>query len=157
CELSVALFKGARILLRQRGEKERWAGMWDFVRFTISDHLADQIPAPPIRTRSSSGRGAVREKQRSLFGDLEQNDSRTTFPPEVADQISQATGLTVHACHSVAEIRHVVTRYRIRLICIRTDVVGGRILRGSGYQWRPPRDLNELPLSRTAREFAGLL
>ncbi|WP_010585017.1 A/G-specific adenine glycosylase [Schlesneria paludicola] len=34
-EVSIAIQQGPQFLLRRRTEKERWAGLWDFVRFEI--------------------------------------------------------------------------------------------------------------------------
>ncbi|MCA9077720.1 MAG: A/G-specific adenine glycosylase [Planctomycetaceae bacterium] len=39
-EASIAIHKRGMYLLRQRGDNERWAGMWDFPRFEIDDDLS---------------------------------------------------------------------------------------------------------------------
>jgi A/G-specific adenine glycosylase len=38
-EAAVVLCRGGRVLLRRRSPHERWAGMWDFVRFPITGDL----------------------------------------------------------------------------------------------------------------------
>lgn len=50
-EVSIAVFDDSRVLLRKRTENERWAGLWDFVRFEIDavsptidlDHLTQSV------------------------------------------------------------------------------------------------------------------
>ena len=36
-EVAVVVWRGNRVLLRQCREHERWAGLWDFLRFGVSD------------------------------------------------------------------------------------------------------------------------
>ena len=45
-EASIAIRKGAQYLLRERTVGERWAGLWDFVRFEIEmDRGGSDLPA----------------------------------------------------------------------------------------------------------------
>lgn len=41
-EVSIAIRHGSKFLLRRRSENERWAGLWDFIRFEIGDGLLDR-------------------------------------------------------------------------------------------------------------------
>ena len=41
-EVSIAICMGSKFLLRKRSPKERWAGLWDFVRFEI-EHASSRI------------------------------------------------------------------------------------------------------------------
>ena len=41
-EASIAIQSGSKYLLRQRTNEERWAGLWDFVRFEIA-HNANEV------------------------------------------------------------------------------------------------------------------
>ncbi|MEM6329796.1 MAG: A/G-specific adenine glycosylase [Planctomycetota bacterium] len=70
-EAAVVVWRGGRVLLRQCGEGERWAGLWDFPRFAIDsqgplfarDEIAakvrsmtgvDCVPGPLLRTLKHS-------------------------------------------------------------------------------------------------------
>ncbi|MCA9058691.1 MAG: A/G-specific adenine glycosylase [Planctomycetaceae bacterium] len=156
CEASVAILKGGQVLLRQRSEKERWAGMWDFARFEIPPSLADQLPAPSYAAAARAASQKRNGTARSLF-DAADEVSAVPLPPEMIVGLEERTGLKLMNYEAVAEIRHVVTRYRIRLICLKTQSRGGRVRRDSGFEWKKLTDLQELPLSKTARQMADLL
>lgn len=51
-EASIAVRKKDAYLLRQRGETERWAGLWDFPRFEISGQEAKQLTAAQLTALS---------------------------------------------------------------------------------------------------------
>lgn len=156
-EVSIAIRKAGRFLLRQRGEHERWAGLWDFVRFEISNDDASAIPIPSKKRRAASD---VLEGQRSLFDSGSVADSTATvisLPTDLIQKAAELTGLQISIAEPVTEIRHAVTRYRIRLSCLICDVDGGRVRPGSGYRWCSAADLETLPLSTTGRKFADLL
>ena len=46
-EVSIAVRTGSKYLLRKRTSNERWAGLWDFIRFEI-EHAAATIDTPLI-------------------------------------------------------------------------------------------------------------
>ena len=46
-EVSIAIRNGSKYLVRRRAQKERWAGLWDFIRFEI-DHDANKIDGPHL-------------------------------------------------------------------------------------------------------------
>lgn len=149
-EVSVAVRRRGRYLLRQRNEGERWAGLWEFVRFQIDDQQAAQIQLPPKQRRKQKT-GPV---QPSLFTD---EPPRFQLSVPVADQVEHECGLRTEWYQPIAEIRHVVTRFRIRLLCVKADATGGRVTPASGYRWWTPVELIQLPLSTTARRFAEQL
>lgn len=151
-EVSIAVRKGNQFLLRQRTEKERWAGLWDFVRFEINDDLASAVKIP----EKSRAKAAVLPGQRSLFRE-DESDRSEPLHALLRAQVEEATGITVEVYEPIAEIRHAVTRYRIRLMCIICDSTGGRLKRGAGFQWYSLSQLSELPLSKTGRQFAERL
>lgn len=151
-EVSIAVRKGNQFLLRQRGEKERWAGLWDFVRFELSAEQASTILIPP-RKRS---RKSVLSGQQTLF-DEQVPDVAQPLSATICHQVEELAGVTVDGYEPVVEIRHAVTRYRIRLLCVVCEPTGGRLKRGSGYQWCSTGKLASLPLSKTGRQFADLL
>lgn len=154
-EVSIAIRKGNRFLLRQREEHERWAGLWDFVRFEIGEDDTARIQPPETKRRSAA---AVLKGQQSLFGDdMEQIRMARRLPAPIRQRAEDLTGLHIAAYDPCTEIRHAVTRYRIRLLCLICEADGGRVLRGSGYKWYSRHDLTQLPLSTTGRRFADLL
>ncbi len=150
-EVSIAVRKGNAYLLRQRTEAERWAGLWDFVRFEIADQDAATIKMPTASRKTAK----VLKGQRSLFD--HENRPLKPLPNALVKQVETSTGLIVSGYEPVTEIRHAVTRYRIRLLCLVADADGGRVQSGSGFQWCTAKQLNELPLSTTGRQFAELL
>ena len=149
-EASVAIRHDGRYLLRQRTESERWAGLWDFVRFEITDDIAQRIRMP----RKSRSKAEVIRGQRSLFEDA---DDRQQLPTSMAACILDETGLAVSDCVPVMEIRHTVTRYRIRLLCLISDVPDAAVPANTNYRWCSVADLQQLPLSTTGRQFADRL
>lgn len=150
-EVSIAVHRKGRWLIRQRTSSERWAGLYDFVRFEIDDEITQQIPRP----LNSKSKPKV-SLQKSLFDDVAQPASTAT-PLRIFDQVLQQTGLEIDQFQSLRKIRHTVTRYRINLLCLKAEASRGRIQSESGYQWVTSEQLNELPLSRTGRQFADHL
>ncbi len=49
-EAAVIIRRGARLFVRQRGEGERWAGLWDFPRFPLANDPGE--PSPDVLTRN---------------------------------------------------------------------------------------------------------
>ena len=151
-EVSIAVCRDNQFLLRQRSENERWAGLWDFVRFEIPQDVGELISV----SEKKRTRAAVLPGQQSLFGN-ETLPPLSLLPASIVEQVEEQTGLRVSVYDGVTQIRHAVTRYRIRLLCLSCNAEGGRLRRGSGYQWCSAKDLNDLPLSTTGRQFADLL
>jgi len=151
-EVSIAVRKGNQFLLRQRTEKERWAGLWDFVRFELKEDLVSAVDIP----EKSRAKTTVLPGQRSLFLDEELGRSRPLHTLLRA-QVEELTGITVTAYEPIVEIRHAVTRYKIRLMCIICETAGGRLKHGAGFQWYALSQLADLPLSKTGRQFADRL
>ena len=109
------------------------------------------MPSPRGRRKDSGLQG-----QRDLF-DTENLVSRPVLPAAVAASVEEHTGLLMQQYRPIKEIRHAVTRYRIRLLCLVCESPTGRIKRGSGYRWCSLSELPDLPLSTTGRQFADLL
>ena len=149
-EVSIALQNQDRFLLRQRQESERWAGMWDFVRFEVAAEDVRTLSFPTKRKRrSSDARG-----QKSLFdGPV----TLTPLPEAIRSELAQRTGLNLSECQPRTEIRHVVTRYKIRLLCLSCEVDSDGIGRHPELEWFDAAELADLPLSTSARRFADLL
>ena len=132
-EACVVVRRGEEVLVRLRPEGEWWAGLYDFVR----------LPA------EAAWLGDVRKRGRSplLPGVM----------PELEAAVEESTGLRVAVDEWLRELRHGVTRYRIRLLCVAGRAEGGRLTSGRGYEWAAPARLAELPLTKTARQVAGML
>ena len=140
-EATVALQKKSRYLLRHRQDGERWAGLWDFVRFPLAENVADSVIVPRGRTSEEQGLFAVDD----------------VLCKAVSQDVRELTGIdaTVEACF--AEMFHSVTRYRIRLLCFRAAHNSGRLNRSRQQRWVRPAEFDEYPLSVTARKVAAML
>lgn len=131
-ELTVAVNAGDRYLVRKRPDGERWGGMWDFVRF----------PTESVTPKEKLGKSTT-----------------ARLAAETAVQL-QAAGLTIHEPEIVTEIRHSVTRYRIRLICLTASHVGDPATESLGSDaesWLTISELANFPMPVTGRKFATLL
>ena len=109
--------------------------MWDFLRFPIED--ADRhIPESGL-------------------------DSTRPVPSRLARQLERTSqdmaGIEIRANRFLTELRHGVTRYRIRLQCFlaETDASANRM--ADGFQWVHPDAFSDYPLSVTGRKLARLL
>ena len=133
-EACVAVRKGGRYLLRRRGEDERWGGLWDFPRIELNGHAtASEHPAR---------NGAISpEIQRHL-----------------RQEVRSLTGVDSEVDRLVTEIRHSVTRFRIRLLCFEAAHRGGRLNgRADALRWVRPDEFEHVPLSVSGRKLARLL
>ncbi len=125
-EAAVAIRKTDAYLLRRCGDDERWAGMWDFPRFELTETAGG----------TSSNRYAGKQ---SAF---------------VCSQLRRMTGVEINDVRHVTTIRHSVTRFRIELLCLTASFVSGRLRRTStDWKWVRIRDFDAYPLSVTARAF----
>ncbi len=131
---SVALEQDGKYLLRKNPEGERWAGLWDFVRFEDDAaaallpkrglHAEDSVPAKLASRLSSVARERV-----SVGG----NDFRF-----------------------VTQLTHSVTRYRIRLQCL-VATASTACQETESLRWVSPAEFESFPLSVTGRKFAKLI
>lgn len=127
-EASVAVRRGDAYLLRRRGESERWAGLWDFLRFEVPESAPGDEQLPPRLLHS------------------------------LVDAVRQLCGLEVTLPQPKSVFRHAVTRYRITLHCLEAHQQRGRLHRnGQPLEWVRPAEFARYPLSVTARRFAELL
>jgi A/G-specific adenine glycosylase len=127
-EASIAVRRRGAYLLRRRGENERWAGLWDFLRFEV----ADARPGDPHLPSQS----------------LQQ----------LVEAVGESCGLEVTLPEPRSVFRHAVTRYRITLHCLQAQQQRGRLHRnGQLMEWVGPEEFDRHPLSVTGRRFARLL
>lgn len=139
-EVALVLRRNNKVLMRQYAPGERWAGLWDFARFSVSTEEGDQLLSLP------SGNTVA---QPSLF-------ASESVPVAVAAALKH-TGLKISHPTLLKQIRHTVTRYRIRLLCIGSEQVRGSVDRATDLQWQPLQKLERIPLSTTARAIADLI
>jgi A/G-specific adenine glycosylase len=119
-EVAVALWRGSKVLLVQRLDGGRWAGMWELPR--------REVP------------------------------TQTTHAVAAAELLA-GLGLTGELGEEFAAVRHSVTRFRIRLLCLEAKYRRGTIRPGfyAASRWVAPAQLSKFPLSRPQRKLAELL
>lgn len=156
-DASIAVFDGEKVLIRQRAEGERWAGLWDFPRFTLEELNGTPHPAASRKKKS---------RERMLFDEAEGPGGRSAEIPEglsaaviprLEAYVQEQSGVASSIRQFVQEIRHSVTRYKIRLLCFIAEVESQEALESAEYQWVAVSELGEYPLSVTGRKFAQLL
>lgn len=139
-EVALVLRRGQKVLMREYSDGERWAGLWDFARFSVSVEEGDQLLSLPRHAKVI---------QPGLFS--------ADAAPLAVDMAQERTGLQMIDPFLLRKMRHTVTRYRIRLLCVTARQVRGVPDRASGLRWQPIERLNALPLSTTARAIADLV
>ncbi len=132
-ECVVIVHREGRYLLRRCRPGERWAGLWDFPRFAVAE-------GGPRNDVSADG----------------------VVPPRLRAQAARAvlrlTGQEIAITGRLEDLRHVVTRYRIRLICLTAEHRGGRASRAAEQvRWATCEELGALPMSTTGRRLARSL
>jgi A/G-specific adenine glycosylase len=133
-EASIAVRRGNAYLLRQRPQGERWAGLWDFPRFELSEN--------ETASQTSKRNGLL------LKPGTEQR---------LAGDIRVLTGVQADLGAIVTEIRHTVTRYRIHLLSLEGRYVAGQPSEPESIRWVSRKDFADYPLSTTGRKVADLL
>ncbi len=166
-DVSIAVFEGEKVMIRQRMPGERWAGLWDFPRFTLEDMNGSAHPAV-VKKKAKGQRMlfAADDDQQQSKGDLPVGLS-TALIPRLEGYLLEHAGVEASLQQFVAEIRHSVTRYKIRLLCFVAFIESSdaslvasskqREERESLYQWVAVSELEGYPLSVTGRKFAKLL
>ena len=134
-EASVAVRRrDGAYLLRLRGAGERWAGLWDFPRFEVSNGAFEN-------TESAKRRTVVPAKLRRFL----------------ESEVRARTGVESRTIDTLGTMRHGVTRFRIRLLCFLAESVDAAEEDRDGLRWVKPNDFGDLPLSVTGRKLATLL
>ena len=87
------------------------------------------------------------------FPRMSHSDPNTTTG-SIQNRLQEATGLSAEVSSLDYTIKHAVTRFRIRLDCLTTSRLQGRLKRDSGYVWKSIEEIESLPLSVTGRKFA---
>ena len=127
-EVSLAIQRDGQYLLRRCPTGERWAGLWDFVRFPLEE---------PLVTKAAS--------------------RETLLHEQIVLTAQDRSGLNIKLGPQLVELKHSVTRYRITLKCFTATVVSGSTLPKQEWLWVSAADFGNYPLSVTGRKFAKLL
>lgn len=127
-EAALIVEKRGRYLLRRREYGEWWAGLWDFPRMAVTDGGVPE--APP-----------------------ELDPLRARLQVALAD----STGVAASVGALLIELRHSVTRYRIRLLCFEAACRGGRLSGAAELKWVTRTELGSLPLTAPARRLVRQL
>ncbi len=139
-EVSVAVRRVKKYLLRRRPPGERWAGLWDFVRFAL-----------PCR------RGTPVRPSLDRISKAAKPDEQECPSHEIVAAVREHAGLKVELGPQLAELKHGVTRYRITLKCFTAEAVSGELRSDDEWEWVASKDFGDYPLSVTGRKFAKLL
>ena len=166
-DASIAAFSEGKVIIRQRTPGERWAGLWDFPRLTLEE--MNGCPHPSLakkKTKRQLKKITTMESQRKSRHDIPDGLTEAVIS-RLEKYLLEQAGFRVSVTHFAAEIRHSVTRYKIRLLCFvaSVDTVDTNLASFSGqnekhesaYQWVTVEELDEYPLSVTGRKFARLL
>ncbi len=128
-DATVVVRSGDRVLIRRRGPDERWAGLWDYPRLTLEDAVGAR-------------------------DDVLHRVSRDALTGWLKEQ----TGLAVRDWEHVADIRHGVTRYRIRLLCFLARAASTKSFpERDDLRWITAAELEATPLSMTGRKLTKLI
>jgi A/G-specific adenine glycosylase len=71
--------------------------------------------------------------------------------------VREQTGLEIAVGQLITEMKHTVTRYRIRLLCLSAEFQSGALPDEPLFRWVTPVKLDGYPLSTTGRKLANLL
>lgn len=126
----VALWHGDRVLLLKRQPHQLWAGLWDFPRAALSE-LPHQGRLAPHQT------------------DLARH--------QLKEVLRREWNVEAIIGGLIREIRHTVTRYRIRLLCFSGQVDVRISFVDREFSWITPAELLRLPLSTSGRKLAQAL
>jgi len=147
-EICVVIRRKEKYLLRRRTEQERWAGMWDFVRFEIDESDLEDLPFAAVRKR----KGKTQASERSLFA-----STSSVLPANIRHRVKEQIGATVGEVVAGTEIKYSVTRYRVRLLAFLCHGTAPKSSKTDTGQWFTIEEIAELPLSKTGRQVADWL
>lgn len=143
CEVAIAIRHKDSWCLRRRSPKERWAGMWDFLRQEVPETTLSFLPSAQSSSKAP-------RKQPALF------DHSPEFPEELHEMTQP---YLVHPPRTVSrwtEFSYSVTRYKVRLAVLEC-VVDRRVKLPDNFCWAKVSDFEALPLSMTGRRIANWL
>jgi A/G-specific adenine glycosylase len=141
----IAVRRGRRYLLRKSPPDERWAGLWEFLRVSLD------LKSPTGKSKGSAGLRRA-QSSRASPSRLLARDAVSTAVLERA--VAELCGLTVEAERGGFELRHTVTRFRIRLHCTTAQYRSGTTNGSAEYRWAQTDEFPGFAFSMPARKFA---
>ncbi len=140
-DATVAIYKKGKYLLRRYQPGERWAGLWDFPRYSLDGGWENAKP--------------VSQKQNSKIGKIY---SQKQCQQILETEILNGPQLQIRIVTKETEFKHSVTRYRIHLHCFSANWEKGDISSDEqNWTWVSVKELDEYPLTTTGRKFANVL
>jgi A/G-specific adenine glycosylase len=139
-EVAIAVRRRRDVLLRRCVAGERWAGLWDFLRFSWF----------------TEGVGSVTARPRARSCDLPNASA-------ICHQCREQTGVPIRNPRYISTLQHGVTRFRITLHCLEAKLDGqlpgspNERAAGRVWRWVPLAELDQVPLSSTGRAISRLL
>jgi A/G-specific adenine glycosylase len=130
-EAAIAIRRGDSYLLMRRPAGSWWAGLWDFPRLSLTEK---DSPAEDTGARIAAG-------------------TRRRLEQTIREQF----GIDVEIGEVITEMRHTVTRYRIRLSCLAAEYREGDLASVESVRWLKAAEFPGYPLSTTGRKLANLL
>ncbi|WP_339681830.1 A/G-specific adenine glycosylase [Gimesia maris] len=163
-DVSIAVFSGSHVMIRQRIAGERWAGLWDFPRLTLEE--MNGSPHPTIVRKKTGRQKELFSAQQSAGVEIPEGLSPAVIS-RLENYLKEEAGIEASMQQLMTEIRHSVTRYKIRLLCFVAQLDPRAAKKkttqlnsppgNSEYQWVSVNELDSYPLSVTGRKFAKLL
>ena len=139
-DAAVVVWRDDRVAIRQYAAGERWAGLWDFPRFSLDAALD----------------GTGLELTQGHLGRLNSRDVRKLLQ-RVEREFEKHYDFPVVAEELVTRIKHAVTRYRIQLLCVESAADPNSLNDESGLTWVTAGELENYPFSTTGRKLASLV
>ncbi len=131
---SIAVESGGKYLLRKNPNGERWAGLWDFVRFE-DEVAASLMPKAELKAEIVVPRKLVMR---------------------LIDGVRERVQVDASDMRFVTQLTHSVTRYRIRLQCL-VAATSSVCAETDDLRWVAPDQFESFPLSVTGRKLAKLI
>ena len=159
-ELGVILYSDERFLLRRRSQAERWAGMWDFVRFEIEQSDVLLLPFTQLHRESKRPPDSVAEESIAI-PERARRKSKSSFsatgeqlPESFQKKVRQQSNCEARRVLASMEFSYSVTRYKVRLLCFVCETADAVSESTEEQAWFTLADLASLPLSATGRRIA---
>ena len=110
-DVSIAVFSGSHVMIRQRIAGERWAGLWDFPRLTLEE--MNGSPHPTIVRKKTGRQKELFSAQQSAGVEIPEGLSPAVIS-RLENYLKEEAGIEASMQQLMTEIRHSVTRYKIR-------------------------------------------
>lgn len=119
------------VLIRQCQQDERWAGLWDFPRFTLGNLHVSNVKSDR---------------------DIHKNTKR-----DVQQAVRERCSISIDEPVWIHSLKHSVTKYRVHLSCFESEIKTGssdRFDKRTELRWVSSKELRDIPLSVSGRQLA---